>query len=262
MHRPRPNAARPVRLEELVARAKRTDRTEARRRYRAEQAELVTTEDDAEGAEPATSKSAPATPATPRPSIMAAVRGAVRPLDLRGDLRYLPRVLTNWGFLGAIALTVVAGAWFVLAYNDGMAAIPVGTATTEQLQAVVGTNTIPLFLAQMAFLTPPPAIGAFLIGFTAKRASWLGGFIYGIFVVIVAAVILQTPAGRILTGDTPGSTESLLVGHAAFSPIGAALFASLLAWYRRFLELANPNRGQRAQPRPPQGRGDMKPARR
>ena len=247
-----------------MARAKRTDRTEARRRYRAERATLITTDEDGpDDAALESSKTASAAPArAPRPSIMAAIRGAVRPLDLRGDLRALPQVLTNWGLLGAIGLTIVAGAWFVLAYNDGMNAIPVGTATTEQLQAVVGTNTIPLFLAQMAFLTPPPAIGAFLIGFTAKRASWLGGLIYGIFVVVVAAVILQTPAGRILTGDTPGAAESLLVGHAAFSPIGAALFASLLAWYRRFLELANPNRGQRPQPRQPQGRGDMKPARR
>jgi len=53
------------------------------------------------------------------------------------------------------------------------------------------------------------------------------------------------------------------VGHAAFSPIGAALFASLLAWYRRFLDLANPNRRQQAQSRRTTGgRGDMKPVRR
>ena len=251
-----------------MARAKRTDRTDARRRYRAEQAALVTDEleADAEG-EPAGrstagTKTAPATPA-PRPSIMAAVRGAYRPLDMVGDLRSLPQVVTNIGFLGAVGLTILAGAWFVLAYNDGMAAIPVGTATPEQLQAVVGANTIPLFLGQMAFLTPPPAVGAFLIGFTAKRASWLGGFIYGCIVVIVAAVILQTPAGRILTQDQPDAAQSLIVGHAAFSPLGAALFAALLAWYRRFLDLANPNRRQRVQPRRTTGgRGDMKPVRR
>jgi hypothetical protein len=256
-----------------VARAKRTDRTEARRRHRAEQAmpAMADSESDAPAAgKPAAGKppagkpaarSAPPAPVA-RPSITAAVRQAVRPLDLRGDLRAFPSVVLNWGFLASIALTIVAGAWFVAAYSAGMSAIPVGSATTEQLQAVVGENTIPLFLGQMAFLTPPPAIGAFLIGFTAKRASWLGGLVYGLFVVAVVAVILQTPAGRLLTGDQPGGIESLLVGHAAFSPIGAALFASLLAWYRRFLELASPNRAQRAQPRRPHGRGDMKPARR
>ena len=62
-----------------------------------------------------------------------------------------------------------------------------------------GSSTIPYFLGTMA-LQPPPAIGAFLIGFTAKRASWLGGLVYGIFVTIVAIVVLQTPAGRLLTG--------------------------------------------------------------
>ena len=120
-----------------------------------------------------------------------------------------------------------------------MAAIPVGTATPEQLEQVVGSSTIPYFLGTMA-LQPPPAIGAFLIGFAAKRASWLGGLIYGIFVTIVAIVVLQTPAGRLLTGD--GSAEAVIVGHAAWSPVGAALFASAAAWYRRFLDLANPNR--------------------
>jgi hypothetical protein len=248
-----------------VARAKRTDRTEARRRYRAEQAALAEADPTGEAAATQALKaSANSTPIAPptRPSIMGAVRGAYRPLDLRSDLRALPQVVTNWGFLLAIGLTIVAGVWFVVAYSAGMTAIPVGTATPEQLQAVVGDNTIPLFLGQMAFLTPPPAIGAFLIGFTAKRASWLGGFIYGMFVVVVVALILQTPAGRILTADQPGAADSLLVGHAAFSPIGAALFAALLAWYRRFLDLANPNRAQRQQSRQSQGRGDMKPARR
>jgi hypothetical protein len=251
-----------------VARAKRTDRTAARRRYRAEQAALATDElEDDTDVEPEAGSTSPAKAASEapaaRPSIMAAVRGAIRPLDLKGDLRSLPQVVTNIGFLGAVGLTVVAAGWFVAAYNDGMAAIPVGTATTEQLQAVVGSNTIPLFLGQMAFLTPPPAVGAFLIGFTAKRASWLGGLIYGALVVVITALILQTPAGRILTADQPDAAQSLIVGHAAFSPIGAALFASLLAWYRRFLDLANPNRRQRSQPRRTTGgRGDMKPVRR
>ena len=115
----------------------------------------------------------------------------------------------------------------------------------------------------MAFLSPPPAIGAFLIGFAAKRASWLGGLIYGIFVVVVVIALLATPAGRLLTVDSPDGNTSLIVGHAAWSPIGAALFAAAAAWYRRFLDLSNPNRARRGEePRKPQGRGDMKPARR
>ena len=90
-------------------------------------------------------------------------------------------------------------------------------------------------------LQPPPAIGAFLIGFTAKRASWLGGLIYGIFVTHRGdrrpADAGRPPAHRRRLGATRSSS-----GHAAWSPIGAALFASAAAWYRRFLDLANPNR--------------------
>ncbi len=231
-----------------MARAKRTDRTDARRRYRAEQAVLAETEpgdDTADGTATAVRKpsvkAGQSTPA-PRPGIMSSFRGAVTPLDLPGDLRALPKVLTNWGFLAAMGVTLAAAVWFVIAYSPGLSEIPVGTATTAQLEAVVGTNTIPYFLGTMA-LQPPPAIGAFLIGFAAKRASWLGGFIYGIFVTILAIVVLQTPAGRLLTGD--GSADAVLVGHAAWSPVGAMLFASAAAWYRRFLDLANPNRGQR-----------------
>jgi hypothetical protein len=244
-----------------VARAKRTDRTEARRRHRAEQAAMAGTEpgDTTVATTAARQKDAAPKPvAAERPSIVASFRGAIHPLDLRGDLRSLPQVLTNWGFLLALALSVAMGAWFVLTYSDAMAAIPVGTATPAQLEAVVQQNSLPYMVWSMA-LQPPPMIGAFLIGFTAKRASWLGGLLYGIFVVILAIVTLQTPAGRLLSGDT--SAEAVIVAHAAWTPVGAALFASAAAWYRRFLDLANPNRAAQRQARQ-QGRGDMKPVRR
>ncbi len=247
-----------------MARAKRTDRTEARRRYRAEQAALATDEldidDDGAGTSAAGARSAPANSSgtTKRPSIVAAFKGAIRPLDLRGDIAALPQVLLNWGFLAAVGLTVVAAGWFVLAYNEPMSAVQPG-APASDLEAVVGTNSIPYFVATMA-LQPPPAIGAFLIGFAAKRASWLGGLIYGIFVTIVAIIVLQLPAGRLLTGNGPA--DAVIIGHAAWSPLGAALFASAAAWYRRFLDLSNPNRGGAQRQNKSQGRGDMKPLRR
>jgi hypothetical protein len=254
------------RQEELVARAKRTDRTEARRRHRAEQANLAAGEPETGAETPATTgaKSTARPAPQPRPSITAAFRGAVRPLDLRGDLRATRQVLTNWGFLAAMALTAAGAAWFVLTYNEAMAAIPVGTATPEQLQAVVSGNSIPFFIGQMAFLTPPPAVGAFLIGFAAKRASWLGGLVYGAFVTALVAILVQMPAGRLLTSDVPGATSAALIAFAAWSPVPAALFASAAAWYRRFLDLANPNRAaQRSQARTTQRRGNLghKPAR-
>jgi len=196
-----------------------------------------------------------------RPSITAAFKGAMRPLDVRGDVRALPQVLTSWGFLAAIGLTVVAAGWFVIAYNDAMAAVAVGAPVTE-LEKVVAGNGAPYFIATMA-MQPPPAIGAFLIGFAAKRASWLGGLIYGIVVTLIAFLVLQQPAGRLLTGNGPA--DAVIVGHLAWSPLGAALFASAAAWYRRFLDLSNPNRAaqrQRERQPPKPRRGDMKPVRR
>ncbi|HYO44498.1 MAG TPA: hypothetical protein VES19_14970 [Candidatus Limnocylindrales bacterium] len=250
-----------------MARAKRTERTEARRRHRAEQASLAELEPGAEGDAPASTaesrSDAKATPAR-RPGIVASFRGAMRPLDLLGDLKATPQVLASWGFLAALGITAAAAAWFVFAYNDAMAtlvaSLPAGTTpTTDQLEAVVGANTIPYFVGTMA-LQPPPAIGAFLIGFTAKRASWLGGLVYGIYVTVLAIVILQTPSGQLLAGV--GSADAVLIGHAAWSPVGAAVFASAAAWYRRFLDLANPNRSQ-SRPsktsKAPQGRGNVKP---
>lgn len=241
-----------------MARAKRTDRTDARRRHRAQLAGVDESEMTNESASAGTSSRA-GTASAPlqRPSITAAFRGAMRPLDIRGDLRALPQVLTNWGFLAALAVTAVAAGWFVIAYNDAMAAVAVGAPVSE-LEKVVGGNSIPYFVATMA-MQPPPAIGAFLIGFAAKRGSWLGGLVYGILVTIVAIAILQLPAGRLLSGNGPA--DPVIVGHAAWSPLGAALFASAAAWYRRFLDLSNPNRVAQRQ-RQAQGRGDMKPVRR
>jgi hypothetical protein len=244
-----------------VARAKRTDRTEARRRYRAAVSGFnepeSTPEQDSTRPSKSGSKAVASAAPMQRPSITAAFRGAMRPLDIRGDLRALPQILTNWGFLAALAVTAVAAGWFVIAYNDAMAAVAT-TAPVTELEKVVGGNSIPYFVATMA-MQPPPAIGAFLIGFAAKRGSWLGGLVYGIVVTIVAVVILQLPAGRLLTGNGPA--DPVIIGHAAWSPLGAALFASAAAWYRRFLDLSNPNRAaQRA--RDARGRGDMRPVRR
>ncbi len=244
-----------------MARAKRTDRTEARRRHRAQLTGLddfeSTTEPTSASSERSGSKSAAPAAPLPRPSITAAFRGAMRPLDIRGDLRVLPQILTNWGFLAALAVTAVAAGWFVLAYNDAMAAVST-TAPVSELEELVGGNSIPYFVATMA-MQPPPAIGAFLIGFAAKRGSWLGGLVYGIVVTIVAIVILQLPAGRLLSGNGPA--DAVIIGHAAWSPLGAALFASAAAWYRRFLDLSNPNRAAQRQRQAP-GRGDMRPVRR
>ncbi len=243
-----------------MARAKRTERTEARRRHRADLAALAEADPRDEtttGAAPSATKGASKQAPGARPSIMAALRTAYHPLNLRGDLGAIPQILTNWGFLAALGGTAAICVYFVVAYNDALAAIPVGTATVDQLSAVVEQNSIAYFLGTMA-LQPPPVIGAFLIGFMAKRGSWMAGLVYGIFVVILSALVFATPSGRLFTQDgAQGSTAQLIVGFAAWSPVGSALLASAAAWYRRFLDLSNPNRRQRGA-RPQQGRGSAK----
>jgi len=228
-----------------LARAKRTDRNEARRRYRAEQAARVPDADldEAPTDEPRTpnraAKPSGGTQAA-RPSIMGAFRGAFRPLDLRGDLAALPSVATHWAVLVSAAISLAATAVFIAATNDLGASLDLTKPNpTEGITISSATNFS--YLVISLFVAPPPAAGAFLIGFTAKRASWLGGLVQGIIAAACYAAIILSPAGRVLTGNSP--TETIVLSAVVLSPIGAALFASAAAWYRRFLNMANPNRG-------------------
>ena len=77
----------------------------------------------------------------------------------------------------------------------------------------------------------------------ATRASWLGGFIFGMVAARASAWSCSSPAGRLLTGDQPA--QGLIATGWVYSPLGATLFAAAAAWYRRFLNLANPNRGRK-----------------
>jgi hypothetical protein len=259
-----------------VARAKRTDRTDARRRYRAEQSTLAAVETDAEpqasapSATRGTKSASPSTPPQQRPSIVGAFKGAMRPLDLGADLRAAPRVLLHWGVLAAVGIAVASSVLFVISLNDIAKSIDWAAVDWTQPNPLAaqtaGIQASPLAtisqIGVQMFVVAPGIAGAFLIGFTAKRASWLGGLFFGIVATACFVGILATPVGNFLTSG--GTPQQAIASTAAISPIGAAVFASVAAWYRRFLELANPNRNQRQQQaqRKPQGRGDMKPARR
>ncbi len=247
-----------------MARAKRTDRTDARRRRRAEQAALTGETETIEEttAKPGSTSATKAKPASgQRPGFTALMKQAYRPPQIIDDLKALPLVLINPGFLLASAGSIAIAVWFVLSYNTAVSAVPIGDA--EGLAAVSNSYQIPAMLMGMV-ISPPPAVGAFLIGFMAKRASWLGGLIYGILCTIIVILVLQQPAGRLFTGDA--SAESFIASTAAWSPVGAALFAAAAAWYKRFLNLSNPSRAaaqrerdQQGKQQKPQGRGDVKP---
>ena len=180
---------------------------------------------------------------------MASFKAAYRPVDLRGDLRAAPKVLTHWGVLASCAIAIVASAIFIVATNDFASSIDY-TLSDPMAGKTIGTASNLSYLVISMFVTPPPAAGAFLIGFTAKRASWLGGLAFGIVAAFCYVAVLSSPAGRLLTSGH--SSDAYIVQAAALAPVGAALFASAAAWYRRFLDLANPNRGK---PRPQQSRG-------
>ena len=89
------------------------------------------------------------------------------------------------------------------------------------------------------FLYPPPIAPVFLAGFLAPRASWLLGGLIGVVQSIATLVIVvSSPAlGSATTADSGVFLYSLVVsvGFGAF-------YAAAAAWYRRFLQEANPPR--------------------
>jgi hypothetical protein len=237
-----------------LARAKRTDRTEARRRYRAELAGAAPADIETKTAVPVKDSAPVAVPGA-RPSIMAAFRGAVRPLDVRGDIRALPVIIRERGVLISIGVAVLATAVFVIATNELGASLDFTLAEPLKDKTMPAATSIS-YLAISLFVAPPPAAGGFLIGFFAKRASWLTGLIFGVVAATCYSILIMSPAGRLLTGQN--SADPFVLQAWVAGPIGAALFASAAAWYRRFLDLANPGRGQRRPARQTQSKGAPK----
>ena len=241
-----------------MARAKRTDRTEARRRHRDEQAGLLATAGaDARAATTTTSGEAGASAARTtasapqRPSITAALRGAFRPLDLTGDLRAFPRLLLHWSFWAPALGTVVTTAVY-------LALAPGRTSTTPSDTVWVLVN---LAFQMFVFPIPAPAGAAFIAGFGARRASWLIGMLIGVIAAACFAVIVLSVSATLTSADPNTDVQAFALQGFLVAPVGSALFAAAAAWYKRFLNLANPNRNQRRAgtvQRPVQGRGDIK----
>ena len=216
-----------------MPRAKRTARADARRRYRAAQTLPLEGDDDLEGVDEtaeqtATPRAAPkrqpaastasAPAAQPRPSIATAFRQAFRPIDLRGDLQALPSLLINKAF------------W-----------IPAGAIVA--IAAVVAVTNGKELVSQMLapyFLYPPPIAPVFLAGFLAPRASWLLGALIGVVQTLATLVlVVSSPA---LNAQT-GAADPSVLAYSLFVSIGfGAFYAAAAAWYKRFLQGANPPR--------------------
>jgi hypothetical protein len=205
-----------------VARAKRTARADARRRYRAAivDSDLDGADDglDADGTPPRSgearsearseARTRAATTTPQRPSITGAFRNSFRPVDLRGDLQALPRLLLTRTFLIPLDLSGLAFIGWVFSPS---------AVTTSLLQWVS---------------YPFPLAPVFAVGYFATRASYL-----------LAAIV----SGMGLAFALPLLTElypdpGVLIAVIFQAVVFGALFGAAAAWYRRFLNRANPNR--------------------
>ena len=252
-----------------MARAKRTDRTEARRRSRAAQlaagAETAAPEPEPEveaaprrrrGTAPTTTqgpvqRSAPSG-APARPGIRSSITAAYQPVDVRADLRALPKLLTHWSFLVTLAAGVIATVVYIATAVPAAANATTATTTTT-------TETLP-YLSSLAInmlIQPPPIGAAMILGFFAPRATWLLGLVYGVVAALCFTVILL-----VAVPTTEASVAGIIVQSLILAPIGTMMFAAAIAWYRRFLRLATPARPQQQRggssktTKPVQGRGD------
>ncbi len=209
-----------------MARAKRTDRAEARRRYRAEMADADGTAEGIDGEAP--SGAAPARPAGKQMSsppgrlgIGAAFRQSIHPIDVRSDLKALPKLATDKALYIPVAITV------------GSTVLVLATGASNFASALLYTY----------FIQSPAIGGVFLAGFLAPRASWLLGVIIGLLSALCYTVVI---ASGVLGAPSDAAVRDVVIAAFVLSPVLGGLFAAGAAWYRRFLQLSNPNRGRQA----------------
>ena len=225
-----------------MARAKRTDRAEARRRHRAATTGAdsgVDTEASAptSGAVPSKSSSGGSSAAMSTPGgrlgVMAALRAAFHPVDVRADFAALPWLAVHTKALWVPILITLVGTIVI--------AVAVSMGIQSPIVAGVSTFTFQYFIQ-------PPAIGGvFIAGFLAPRASWLLGAIVGLFAAACYAFLILAFPSSGTTPVDPANVRDLALSGFLLSPAFGILFASGAAWYRRFLQLSNPNRGRRAE---------------
>lgn len=236
-----------------MARAKRTDRAEARRRYRAslsEEATPLESEEEIESGTVATSDRSAAggtrsrreaTPEAPpaRTSIVGAFRASFRPVDLRADLLGLPRLLIHRSVWLPVLLTIGSA----VAYAAFTPLVPADAAAAPSTTGLIAG------LAFQYFVVPPPVASIFLAGFMAPRASYLTGGIVGLVGGIAFSLMLLGRIGPAAQLDE-ATMNQVATSALITSPVGGIFFGGAAGWYKRFLYLANPNRGRRPPTRP------------
>ncbi len=234
---------------------------------------------------PAARGSQPAAP--PRPGIANAFRGAFRSANLREDLAHLPQILLARSML-ATALGIAAVIGTIVAF-EGQEVISKILFPYFLLPPQIGAIFIVGFFAPRASYLSGALIGAFATTCLAvavatsplavARALGYTGLDDGSGSPTPSAgasaspAVSSAPPGASVTPPAPSGAADPSAGPSA-SPtprlptaqdlrsgiaesyitaiLGGVMFASAAAWYKRFLNLANPNRGMR---RPPPGRG-------
>ena len=232
-----------------MARAKRTDRAEARRRYRAEMADAEGTAEGIEGEAP--SGAAPARPASKQMSsppgrlgIGAAFRQSIHPINVRADLKALPKLATDKALCIPVAITV------------GSTVLVLATGATNFASALLYTYFIQSPAIGGVFLAGLPGPSRELAARRDHRAP-LGPLLHG----VIASGVLGAPSDA--------AVRDVVIAAFVLSPVLGGLFAAGAAWYRRFLQLSNPNRGRQAgsearrqqRQRPVAHRSDQRPGR-
>lgn len=208
-----------------MARAKRTDRADSRRRWRQAHADELEGSESTEDAPEPAPQSGPAP--TQRPSITAAFRNAYRRANIREDIAALPPLLVTRAFLISLALVV-----------GGTVAVTVapGNAVTN--------------LLFQALVVPPAMAPVFIVGFFARRASYLLGLIIAVVDVVAYAIFVYTVAPGLTTEPIdPANQQQLVFSAISVGPLSGIFFAAAAAWYRRFLTLSNATAQQRARAR-------------
>jgi hypothetical protein len=168
-----------------------------------------------------------------RLGFMAAFRAAFHPVDVRADFAAL-----SWLAVHTKALWVP-----LLITLVGTVVIAVAVSMNVQSPIVAGVST---FTFQY-FIQPPAIGGVFIAGFLAPRASWLLGAIVGLVAAVCYAFLIVAFPSSGSTPVDPANVRDLALSGFLLSPAFGILFASGAAWYRRFLQLSNPNRGRRAE---------------
>ncbi len=242
-----------------MARAKSTDRAEARRRHRAIVAAAAVTaaatqDADDEGGEdiPATvaaaatatasKAAAPRTAsstssaksasgrsgskaasdqAAARPSITTAFRGAIRPVDLRSDIAYLPELVLHTRAIWIPSLAILGAGLITM---------------------IAPSNQITQLVAQV-FVAPPSLAGPFLAGLLAPRATYLAGGIVGIVAALALIIVIGLLPASLFPG--PVDRQSIILYALVVSPIFGLAVGGFAGYYRRFLFLSSPNRQRR-----------------